>query len=150
MPNSTYTDEEAIDFASAMAAFESKQFTQAMQLFAPFAPKGDAQAKHLMAIMHQNGLGCVPNPMQAYKFMKESAESGYAMAQHGLGFMYMQGECANKNSAEAIKWFELAAEQGLQGSLTTLGMMYEQGDGVEKDLDKAQALYKKAGFNDLA
>ena len=82
--------------------------------------------------------------------MKESAEADYAMAQHGLGFMYMQGECAAKNGSEAVKWFERAAAQGLQGSLTTLGMMYEQGDGVEKDLDKAQALYEKAGFNDLS
>ena len=146
MTNSNYTDEESVDFASAKAAFESKQFTLAMQLFTPFAQKEDAHAKHLMAIMHQNGLGCVPNPLQAYKLMKESAEAGYAMAQHGLGFMYMQGECITKNGPEAVKWFELAAQQGLQGSLTTLGMMYEQGDGVEQDMEKAQALYKKAGL----
>ena len=125
MTDSSLTDQESVDFASAMAAFESKQFTLAMQLFTPFAQKGHAQAKHLMAIMHQNGLGCVPNPMQAYKLMRESAEAGYAMAQHGIGFMYMQGECITKNGAEAVRWFELAAAQGLQGSLTTLGMMYE-------------------------
>ena len=30
--------------------------------------------------------------------------------------------------------------------LTTLGMMYEEGIGVEKDPQKAQEYYKKAGF----
>ncbi|HED18494.1 MAG TPA: sel1 repeat family protein, partial [Gammaproteobacteria bacterium] len=71
---------------------------------------------------------------------------GYAIAQHGLGFMYLEGECVDKNPALAIEWFEKAAQQGLVGSQTTLAMMYEEGRGVEQDIEKANELYRAAGF----
>jgi TPR repeat protein len=144
----TLSENEEMDFASGIAAFEAKHFSQAMQLLSPLSEK-DAQSQHMLAIMFQNGLGTVENPMQAVKMMKASAEQGYPIAQHGLGFMYMQGECLEKNSIKAVEWFEKAAEQGMQGSLTTLAMMYEQGEGVEKDVEKAKELYKAAGFDDL-
>lgn len=147
-PSSMLTSDEEMNFSSGIAAFEAKHFPRAMQLLSPLSDK-DAQAQHMLAIMYQNGLGCVENPMQAVKMMKASAEQGYPIAQHGLGFMYMQGECLEKNSIKAIEWFEKAAEQGMQGSLTTLAMMYEQGEGVEKDVEKAKELYKAAGFDDL-
>ena len=142
------TDNEEMEFSSGLAAFEAKHFSRAMQLLSPFS-EHDAHAQHMLAIMYQNGLGTVENPMMAIKMMKASAEQGFPIAQHGLGFMYMQGECLEKDSAKAVEWFEKAAEQGMQGSLTTLAMMYEQGEGVEKDLAKAKELYKAAGFDDL-
>ena len=135
-----------INIASAMAAFEAKQFTRAMQLFIPFAEGGDADAQHRVAIMYQNGLGMVKNCKEALRWMRAAAEQGYALAQHGLGFMYLEGECADKNPEEAVKWFERAAEQGLAGSQTTLAMMYEQGNGVAQDMAKAKL---KKGWNEL-
>ena len=148
MTESTRTDNEEVEFASGVAAFEAKHFSRAMQLLSPFS-ESDALAQHMLAIMFQNGLGTVENPKQALKMMTSSAKQGYPIAQHGLGFMYMQGECVEKDSKKAIEWFKKAAEQGLQGSLTTLAMMYEQGEGVEKDVKKAKELYKAAGFDDL-
>jgi TPR repeat protein len=53
----------------------------------------------------------------------------------------------DKDPAEAVKWFEKAAGQGLTGSMTTLAMMYEAGNGVEQDIDKANELYRAAGFD---
>lgn len=144
-----YSATEEMDFSSGLAAFEAKHFSRAMQLLSPFAEKGDAHAQHMLAIMYQNGLGCVENPELAEKNMRASADQGYPIAQHGLGFMYMQGECVEKDAEKAVEWFQKAADQGLQGSLTTLAMMYEQGEGVEKDVAKAKELYKAAGFDDL-
>jgi len=138
---------DEIDFASAMAAFEAKHFSRAMQLFSPLAEKGNAEAQHRIAIMCQNGLGMVPNPEAALRWMRSAAEQGHALAQHGLGFMYMEGDCVEQNGAEAVKWFTLAAEQGLAGSQTTLAMMYEQGRGVDRDPEKAREWYRKAGFD---
>jgi TPR repeat protein len=46
-----------------------------------------------------------------------------------------------------VEWFEKAGEQGLAGSQTTLAMMYEEGNGVEKDIEKANELYRAAGFD---
>lgn len=111
---------DEIDLASAMAAFEAKNFSLAMMLLSPFAEAGHAQAQHLVAIMHQNGLGVVRNELAAYKWMRASAEQGYGLAQHGLGFMYMEGECAPKNVQRAREWFQKAADQGLEGSIAML------------------------------
>jgi TPR repeat protein len=60
--------------------------------------------------------------------------------------MYLEGECVEKNPALAVQWFRKAADQGLVGSMTTLAMMYEEGNGVEQDLEKANELYRAAGF----
>jgi len=141
------TDQD-MELGSGIAAFEAKQFSRASGLLAPLAEQGDADAMYRMAIMAQNGLGMVENPLLAYKYMKAAAEQGMGLAQHGLAFMYMEGECTDKNPAKAIDWFKRAAEQGLTGSMTTLALMYEQGNGVPKDMDEARKWYHAAGFDD--
>lgn len=135
-----------VDYNSGMAAFEAKEFANAMRFLRPFAEQGVGEAQHRIAIMMQNGLGMVRNEIQAYKWMKMAAEQGHALAQHGLGFMYMEGDCISKDSQKAVHWFTQAANQGLAGSQTTLAMMYENGEGVEKDLDIAKKWFQKAGF----
>jgi hypothetical protein len=149
--SSTMTEDitnQDMDLASGIAAFEAKQFSRATGLLSPLAEQGDVDAMYRMAIMAQNGLGMVPNPLLAYKYMKAAAEQGMSLAQHGLAFMYMQGECTDKNPEQAIEWFKRAAGQGLTGSMTTLAMMYEQGDGVPQDMDEARKWYRAAGFDD--
>lgn len=131
---------------SGIAAFESKQFSRAAGLLAPLAEMGHVEAQYRMAIMAQNGLGMLPNPLLAFSYMKAAAKAGMGVAQHGLAFMYMQGECTDKNPAKAVEWFKQAADQGLIGSMTTLALLYEQGQGVEKNLDEAKRLYQLAGF----
>jgi hypothetical protein len=137
-----------MDLASGIAAFESKQFSRATGLLSPLAEHGNVEAQYRMAIMAQNGLGMLPNPLLAYSYMKAAATAGLGLAQHGLAFMYMQGECTDKNPAKAVEWFMKAAAQGLVGSLTTLAMMYEEGQGVERNLEEANRLYRLAGFDE--
>jgi uncharacterized protein len=133
--------------ASGIAAFEAKHFSRASQLLSPLAEQGVAEAQYRMAIMAQNGLGMVPNPLLAYRYMRAAAETGHALAQHGLGFMYLQGECVESHGVKAVEWFRRAAEQGLVGSQTTLAMMYDEGHGVEKDPEEARKWYRLAGFD---
>lgn len=141
------TDQD-MALSSGIAAFESKQFSRAVGLLAPLAEAGHPEAQYRMAIMAQNGLGMMPNPLQAFSYMKAAAKAGLGVAQHGLGFMYMQGECTDKNPHRAVQWFTKAAEQGLAGSQTTLAMMYEQGQGVEKNPEQARKWYRLAGFDE--
>lgn len=140
-------DNEDMQFATGLAAFEAKHFSRAVQELYPFAEQGNAKAQHLIAIMYQNGLGVVQSDLAAYKWMRAAAEQGYGLAQHGLGFMYLTGECAGKNPTKAAEWFKKAAEQGLTGSLMTLASMYEEGNGVTQDLAEAQRLYSLASAN---
>jgi TPR repeat protein len=103
-----------------------------------------------MAIMAQNGLSMVENPLMAYKYMRAAAEAGLGLAYHGLGFMYLEGECVEQDTEKAIEWFTKAAnEEGLIGSMTTLGMIYFEGRGVPKDEEKGREWYRKAGFDEF-
>jgi len=137
-------DNNEIDLASGMAAFEEKNFSKAKQMLSPLAEAGNPEAQHRMAIMFQNGLGLVKSDELAFKWMQASAGLNYPLALHGLGFMYLHGECVDKDEAKAAEYFQKAAEQGLAGSAMTLGLMYEQGQGVKQDPDEAQKWYKKS------
>jgi len=141
------TDINELDFTSGVAAFEAKNFSQAMTFLSPLAEAGDPDAQHRVAIMCQNGLGMVRNETRALKMMRAAAEQGFALAQHGLGFMYLEGDCVDQDSAKAVQWFRRAADQGLAGSMITLAKMYEDGNGVEKDPEMVKQLYKQAGFD---
>ncbi len=137
-----------MELSSGIAAFESRQFSQAAGLLSPLADAGDPEAQYRMAIMAQNGLGMHDNQLLAFKYMKAAAEAGIGLAQHGLGFMYLEGECTEKDPEKAVHWFTKAAEHGLAGSQTTLAMMYEEGRGVEKNPEEARKWYRLAGFEE--
>ena len=75
--NTEYQDADAA-YASGIAAFEAKNFSQAMRFLSPLAEQGDAEAQHRCAIMYQNGLGVVVNEEKAVEFMRSAAEQGHA------------------------------------------------------------------------
>ncbi len=135
-----------MDLASGIAAFEAKEFRRSLQLLQPLAQGGEPEAQYRVAIQYQAGLGVVPNPSQAYRWMREAAEQDHGLALHGIGIMYLFGECVEKNPREAAHWLQRAADQGLVGSMAALASMYEQGLGVEKDAARARALNEAAGL----
>ncbi|MBB1126426.1 tetratricopeptide repeat protein [Thiospirillum jenense] len=112
--------EQDVMLSSGIAAFEAKQFSRAVGLLAPLAEGGHIDAQYRMAIMAQNGLGMLANPLMAFKYMQAAATAGLGLAQHGLGFMYLVGECVDKNPQRAMEWFNKAADQGLAGAQAML------------------------------
>jgi len=141
------TDDESMQLASGIAAFEAKEFRRAWQMLQPLAEAGDAEAQYRCAVMAQNGLGVVARPQQAFEMMHAAAGQELGIAQHGLGVMYLFGECTDKNTELAIEWLEKAGESGLAGAWTTLGMIYNEGQGVAVDKEKAAECYRRAGFD---
>jgi hypothetical protein len=139
-------EEAEMKLSSGIAAFEAKQFAQALRLLSPLAETGSADAQYRLAIMYQNGLGLVRNELLAYKWMQSAAQQDYGPALHGLGFMYMDGDCAAQDDVRALQWFEAAAKQGLAGAMVALAQMLEQGRGTAPDPKRAKTLYKQAGF----
>lgn len=112
-----------MDLASGIAAFESRNFSQAMRLLGPLAESDVAEAQYRLAVMHQRGLGVVRNELMAYRWMTAAAEQGMALAEHGLGCMYLDGDCVKQDNKAAKTWFSKAADQGLEGSRMLLDMM---------------------------
>ena len=56
------------DFASGIACFEAKNFSQAMKFLYPLASAGNPDAQHRVAIMCQNGLGVARNEKMAEQY----------------------------------------------------------------------------------
>ena len=139
-------ENRAMELESGIAAFETKNFAHAIKLLSPIADEGNVEALYRMAIMLQNGLGCIASTEKAFSYMGDAAQKGYPLAQHAYGFMFFEGECTEKDIDKSIQLFTRAAEQGLMGSATTLAMIYEEGKLVPQDLEKSQYWYKKAGI----
>ena len=139
-------ENRAMELESGIAAFETKNFAHAIKLLSPIADEGNVEALYRMAIMLQNGLGCIASTEKAFAYMGDAAGKGYPLAQHAYCFMFFEGECTEKDIDKSIQWFTRAAEQGLMGSATTLAMIYEEGKLVPQDLEKSQYWYKKAGI----
>ena len=140
-------ENRSMELESGIAAFETKNFAHAIKLLSPIADEGNADAMYRMAIMLQNGLGCVADENKAFRYMGDAATKGLPLAQHAYGFMFFEGECTKKDIIQSIEWFTKAAEQGLAGSATTLAMIYEEGKMIPQDLEKAKFWYKKAGID---
>lgn len=140
-------DDENMNLASGIAAFEAKEFRRAWQLLQPLSDQGVADAQYRCAMMMQNGLGIIARPKAAADLMLLAADQGYALAQHALGIMHLFGEGAEQDSAAAVRWLELAGAGGLMGAWSTLGMIYSEGQGVEQDLAKGRDYYLRAGFD---
>ena len=140
-------ENRSMELESGIAAFETKNFAHAIKLLSPIADEGNADAMYRMAIMLQNGLGCVADENKAFRYMGDAATKGLPLAQHAYGFMFFEGECTEKDIVQSIEWFTKAAEQGLAGSATTLAMIYEEGKMIPQDLEKAKFWYKKAGID---
>ncbi len=140
-------DDETMNLASGIAAFEAKEFRRAWQLLQPLADNGVAEALYRCAMMMQNGLGVIARPKAAAEMMQQAADQGYALAQHGLAVMYLYGEGVKQNSQETIRLLQLSGANGLAGSWTTLGMVYKDGIGVSVDVERARECYSNAGFD---
>ncbi len=54
-------ENRAMELESGIAAFETKNFAHATKLLSPIAEEGNSDAMYRMAIMLQNGLGCLAN-----------------------------------------------------------------------------------------
>jgi uncharacterized protein len=142
-----YMDEDdlGIELASGVAAFEAKEFRRAMQLLSPLAELGLPAAQFRVAIMCQNGLGCVVDAGRAVQCMTAAAEQGEPIAQHGLGFMYAFGEAVEANGERAVFWLEQAAENGMSGSMATLAQLYADGQLIPQNEERARFWYQQAG-----
>ena len=119
-------ENRSMELESGIAAFETKNFAHAIKLLSPIAEEGNADAMYRMAIMLQNGLGCVADENKAFRYMGDAATKGLPLAQHAYGFMFFEGECTEKDIDQSIEWFTKAAEQGLAGSATTLAMIMKR------------------------
>lgn len=126
------------DYAKGARCYNEKNYTEAFIYFQKAADSGDSVSQCYLGIMYDLGQGVNQNDLLAIKWYKESAKNGCLPALNNLGRLYVK----MKNFKEAAIFFEQAAKKGYLPSVYEMGVLYEDGTGVEKNISKAETMYK--------
>ena len=132
-------------YEKAEAAFENKQYEEAIALYRLCAEEGDSEALNKMGGMYVMGLGVEANPQKAFELFTEAAEKGNLKALCNLGLLYEDGNGVQKDILKAIECYTEAAKLGETEAMKRLGVIYLFGtDGIAQDTDKAIEWFVKA------
>ncbi|MGD1934922.1 MAG: SEL1-like repeat protein [Candidatus Phaeomarinobacter sp.] len=134
----------AIQFKQGVAAYDSKRYTRAFELWLPLAQNGDLAAQRNVAHLLRRGLGVDQDLPRARKFYEQSAEFGFVTAQTNLGVMLLEGEGGKTDPDEAAYWFDRAARGGHPIAQFHLARLYETGTGVMPNPGRALGWYALA------
>jgi len=67
-----------------------------------------------------DGVGVLPNPLEAVNWWRRAADQGHDQAQFVLGHLYSKGKVVEKSEKETKKWWRKAASQGHMPALAQL------------------------------
>ena len=134
---------------AARAAYDREDYATAVQLSAPLAAAGNAEAQYRMGMMARFGWGMDKDTAAAVKWLSAAAKQNYAQAQAELGTMYRLGRGVPEDPKEAARLLTAAAMQGVGIAQLSIGRMYRDGIGVNRDLAEAYAWFSAAGENDV-
>jgi len=126
------------------SAYDSGNFTKAMELWRPLAEHGDALAQSRIGYLYASGQGVPQDNDAAFTWFRKAADQGNAFAQASLAKMYVYGMGAPKDLAAAVSWYRKAAEQNDAGAQIALAGIYENGIGVPADYAAAAEWARKA------
>jgi TPR repeat protein len=137
------------DWASAMAAYERRDYATALELSRSLAEQGFPFAQTLRGFMYEEGTGVLQDYAEAMKWFRKAADQDEATAQFKLGSMYDGGHGVPQDYTEAMTWFRKAANQGHAESQNNIGVLYENGHGVPQDYVRAHKWYSLAAAESL-
>jgi len=103
------------NFEDGLAAYNNKNYTQAVKLFQLLADQGDATAQSNLGFMYENGQGVKQDYVKAAKLYRLAADQGDALAQYNLGLMYAKGQGVRQNMSTAKELFGKACDNGSNG-----------------------------------
>jgi len=129
-------------YNEGLAAYQSRNYGQAVKEFAPLARQGNREAQHLLGLMHYTGQGVPQNYKEALGWFQKAAAKGHADAQYVLGAMYYTGKGTARDDKTAVTWLRKSAEQGNSEAQYLLGLssLYGSG-GMNKDVVLAYMLW---------
>ena len=137
----------AQDFQKGYDAYQAGDYATALQEWRPLADQGDADAKHNLGLMYENGQGVPQDYAEAVSWYRKAAEQGHAYAQSNIGLMYVSGQGVPQDYAEAVRWYRKAAEQGTVQAQYSLALGYKYGVGVLQDNILAHMWFNIGGAN---
>jgi TPR repeat protein len=126
---------EIDDYASAAAAYQRGDFTEAWRIWEPLARSGDVDAQFSL------GMLCDREPppascaaASAIDWYTRAAQSGHRLAQFSLGNAYREGRGVPPDESRARYWFGKAAAQGLPAARDALRATAAESPGAPSAL----------------
>lgn len=135
-------------FNEGLTAYESKDYTLALQEFRPLAEQGDSMAQFNLGLMYVRGEGVTQDLSEAVAWFSKSADQGNVMAQVNLGNMYANGEGTPTDYAAAVNCYRKAAAQGNTLAIVNLGIFFVKGQGLPQNWVAAYSLFHLAALLD--
>lgn len=108
------------DYKKGIAAFEKKDFAEAVKLFRAGAEKGDTDAMVMLAYCLENAKGVKKDRNESRKWYKKAADAGNALAQAMYGANLLEGD----SEKEGIAYLKKSAAQDCIIGQYILGMHF--------------------------
>ncbi|WP_294108243.1 SPOR domain-containing protein [Sphingomonas sp.] len=121
-------------------AYQRGEFRRAVDIWRPFAIKGDADAQFNLGQAYNFGRGVPVDLGLAEQWYGRAAAQGHEAATLNYGLILLR----NGKRDEAVPWLEKAASRGQPIAQLQLGTMLFNGDSVPKDWVRAYALVTRA------
>ena len=131
-------------FDRGKAAYDQKNWAQAIANLRPAGEGGDARAFVLLGNMYLDGMGVVQNPIEAFGLYRRAALLGNTDAMIATASLYQQGLGTARDIKYAIAWFERAARLGSgTAAFFYAAHLYQGSKGAVFDLksDPVQAYF---------
>jgi TPR repeat protein len=127
-----------------LRAFQSGDFTVAIENFTQGAMLGHAVAQFNLGLMYHQGIGTEADYEKAMQLYALAAQQGITQAQFNLGLMYDRGEGVAQDYREAYYWYLQAAEKGSADGQYAVGTMNFYGQGRREDYAEALRWYQES------
>ena len=128
----------AQNFEKGLEAYDTVDFTTALQNWRLLAEQGDVHAQYNLGWLYQQRDGVPQDYAEAISWYRKAAEQGFAWAQNNLGLMYEQGVGIPQDYAVAHMWYNLADANGLEDAADYRDNVAKQ--MTPQDISRAQAL----------
>jgi tetratricopeptide (TPR) repeat protein len=122
-PNALGTNTGSAELDQGKAAYDRRDYAQAMQWYQKAAARGNAEAEYNISWLYDNGFGVTANHAEAVRWYRKSAEQGNAQAEYEVGSDY-DNYPGPSDYAEAMRWYQKAAAQGNARAEQMIGMLY--------------------------
>ena len=129
-------------FEEGKAAYDKKDWLQAMIHLRPLEIQGHDDAQLLMGNMYSNGWGVKRNYKEAYSLYRKSARKGNADAMIAVGTLLLTGNGPKADKDAAYDWFYQAAQFNKLVAQFTVGTLLLQKYGQTGSDDELYEAYK--------
>lgn len=136
----------AADLGAGQAAYDARNYREALRLFRPLAEQGDVRAQYYLGRMYEKGQGVREDVGQARLWYARAAEGGHAPAQYRVAAAYAFGLGGlERDHAAATLWLQRSAEGGYKRAQRVLARAYAEGRfGLPVDERRAEYWRRKA------